>query len=56
MQPRQLLGRIQKGCNQVRKAIATLLSFCMMFSIMAQVSVARAEEMPGTESGKQYLL
>ena len=34
----------------MRKAIATLLSFCMMFSIMAQVSVARAEEMPASNA------
>ena len=34
----------------MRKAIATLLSFCMMFSITAQVSVARAEEMPASGS------
>ncbi len=38
---------------QVRKAIATLLSFCMMFSIMAQVSVARAEEMPVSDAATQ---
>lgn len=43
----------RKGCYQVKRAIATLLSFCMMFSIMAQGTAAFADEYADAGSVEQ---
>lgn len=39
----------KKGRNNVKRAIATLLSLTMMFSILAQYPIAYGEEFAGSQ-------